>query len=66
MPSRMAFLLVMDDAQVPIYFASKDIELTAEIVKRYDAANPVAAASAPATAKPAVHSAAAASTARPK
>jgi outer membrane protein len=41
------FTLVLDDAQIPIYFASKDIEITQEIVKRYDAANPVAAAAAP-------------------
>jgi outer membrane protein len=48
------FTLVLDDAQIPIYFASKDIELTGEIIKRYDAANPVADAGA--TAKPATHS----------
>jgi len=58
------FLLVMDDAQVPIYFASKDIELTADIIKRYDAANPVADAGTPA--KAAAHPASAASTAVPK
>ena len=50
------FNLVLDDQQVPIYFASKDIELTAEIVKRYDAANPVADSGAPA--KPAAPAAA--------
>jgi outer membrane protein len=38
------FVLVIDDAQVPIYYASKDIEISAEIVKRYDAANPLPAA----------------------
>ena len=58
------FTLVLDDAQIPIYFASKDIEITEEIVKRYDAANPEADAGAPA--KPAAHSAAPASTAKPK
>jgi len=54
------FMLVLDDAQIPVYFASKDIEITEEIVKRYDAANPVADAGAPAgaPAKPATHSAA--------
>lgn len=31
------------DAQIPIYYAGKDVEITEEIVKRYDAANPVAA-----------------------
>ena len=47
------FVLVIDDAQVPIYYAAKDIDITAEMVKRYDAANPVADAGAPA--KPAAH-----------
>jgi len=42
------FTLVLDDAQMPVYFAAKDIELTAEIIKRYDGANPVAGAGAPA------------------
>jgi outer membrane protein len=58
------FSLVLDDAQIPIYFASKDIEITEEIVKRYDAANPVADAGA--TAKPAAHSTAPAPTPKPK
>ena len=52
------FTLVLDDAQIPVYFASKDIEVTEEIIKRYDAANPVADAGA--AAKPATHPAAAA------
>jgi outer membrane protein len=34
--------LVIDGAQVPVYYAAKDVDITAEIVKRYDAANPVA------------------------
>jgi outer membrane protein len=50
------FILVLDGAQVPIYYAAKDVDLTAEIVKRYDAANPVAVAGA--TPKPAAHPAA--------
>ena len=58
------FTLVMDDAQVPIYFAAKDIEITEEIVKRFDAANPVADAGAPA--KPATPLAAPASPSKPK
>ena len=58
------FSLVLDDAQIPIYFASKDIEITEEIVKRYDAANPVADAGA--AAKPAAHPAAPAPTPKPK
>lgn len=48
------------DTQIPIYYAGKDVEITGDIVKRYDAANPVAAATTtppasttPATTKPA-------------
>jgi len=51
--SQNGFSLILDDAQIPIYYASKEIEVTAEIIKRYDAANPMADA-APA-AKPATH-----------
>ena len=47
------FILVIDGAQVPIYYAAKDVDLTAEIVKRYDAANPVSEAGE--SAKPAAH-----------
>jgi outer membrane protein len=47
------FTLVLDDAQIPIYFASKDIEITEEIVKRYDTTNPAADSGAPAPARPA-------------
>jgi len=36
------FTLVVDSAQIPVYYAAKDIELTGEIVRRYDQANPVA------------------------
>jgi outer membrane protein len=36
------YSLIVDDAQIPVYYAAKDINLTEEIVKRYDAANPVA------------------------
>jgi outer membrane protein len=50
--SKNGFALILDDAQIPVYFAAKDIAVTAEIVKQYDAANPVAEA-APAP-KPAV------------
>ncbi len=46
------FSLVIDAIQVPIFFAAKEIDITAEIMKRYDAANPVATAAA-APAKPA-------------
>ena len=43
------FVLVIDDAQVPIYYASKEIEISGEIVKRYDAANPLPGAGASTT-----------------
>ena len=44
-----SFVLVIDNAQIPVYYAAKEADLTEEIVKRYDAANPVAAGtSAPA------------------
>jgi outer membrane protein len=62
--SQNGFTLILDDAQIPIYYASKDIEITEEIIKRYDAANPVADAGAPA--KPATHSAVPAPTPKPK
>ena len=51
--SQNGFSLVMDDTQVPIYYAATNIELTAEMVKRYDAANPVSGAEAPP--RPAAH-----------
>ncbi len=35
------------NAQVPVYFAGKDVNVTQEIVRRYDAANPVAAEATP-------------------
>ena len=54
------FALVIDSGQIPIYYAAKDSDLTAEIVKRYDTANPVeggttapAATGAASTARPA-------------
>lgn len=37
------FALVLDSAQIPVYFAATDIDLTEAMVKRYDTANPVAA-----------------------
>src|SRR5208282_2122777 len=55
--------LVIDDAQVPIYYAAKDIDITAEIVKRYDAANPVVDAGE--AAKPASHPASPTSPTKP-
>jgi len=57
------FEVVMDPAaaQVPVYFAAKEVDILEDIVKRYDAANPVASeltpgttpGSKPAAAKPA-------------
>ena len=41
------FGLVLDDVQVPVYYASKDIEMTDAIIKRYDAATPAASSPAP-------------------
>jgi len=38
--------LVIDGAQIPVYYYSKDSDITAEIVKRYDAANPLTDAGA--------------------
>ncbi|MBI1939977.1 MAG: OmpH family outer membrane protein [Acidobacteria bacterium] len=44
------FVLIVDQAQIPVYYVADEIDLTEEMVKRYDAANPVAAAaSTPAT-----------------
>ena len=47
------FSLVMDGGQIPVYFASKDVDITEEIVKRYDAANPGAEVGAVVPATPA-------------
>lgn len=41
------------NAQVPVYFAGKDVDITQEIIRRYDAANPVAAEATPPPATPA-------------
>ena len=58
------FSLIIDRVQVPIYFAAKETELTEEIVKRYDAANPVADAGT--AAKPPAHPATPATPPNPK
>jgi outer membrane protein len=42
------FALIIDDAQLPVYYVAQEIDLTEEMVRRYDAAHPVEAASAPA------------------
>jgi outer membrane protein len=54
------FTLILDDAQIPIYYAAKEIEVTADIIKRYDAANPVAETTP--AAKPPAHTATPATT----
>lgn len=56
------FSLIIDGAQIPIYFAAANLDITQEIVKRYDAANPVADAGT----KPAGTPAAPSSAAKPK
>jgi Skp family chaperone for outer membrane proteins len=38
------FALITDQAQIPVYYVADNIDLTEEMIKRYDAANPVAAA----------------------
>jgi outer membrane protein len=45
------FEVVFDPAaaQVPVYFAAKEVDILEDIVKRYDAANPVAAELTPST-----------------
>ena len=50
----------VSDAQIPIYYASQDVDVRDEIVKRYDAAFPseAAATPAPSAAKPASSTAA--------
>ena len=45
--------LVIDPAQINVFYAAKGIDITEPIVRLYDQANPVAASSAPAAAKPA-------------
>jgi len=42
----------MADAQIPIYFATKDVDITDDIVKRYDSAFPAESAGAPGPSKP--------------
>ena len=57
-------VLVIDDAQVPVYYAAKEIEITAEMVKRYDSANPVS--EAPGSPKPLVRPSSASPAPQPK
>lgn len=43
----------MADAQIPIYYATKDVDITADIVKRYDTAFPVESAGTSGSSTPA-------------
>jgi outer membrane protein len=43
------YALITDQAQIPVYYVADNIDLTDEMVKRYDAANPVPAAAAATT-----------------
>lgn len=57
------FVLVIDGAQVPIYYAAPSLDITKDIIAKYDAANPAAAEGA-VPAKPAAHAATATSAAK--
>ena len=46
------FAIILEEAAVQPYFATREIVLTEEIAKRYDAANPVEGAAAPAATPP--------------
>jgi len=41
------FDLIVDHSQLPVYYWAPQIDLTDEMIKRYDTANPAAAAAAP-------------------
>jgi Skp family chaperone for outer membrane proteins len=43
---KAGYSLVIDSGQVPVYYIGKGVDITPEIVKAYDAANPVQQASA--------------------
>ena len=59
------FSLVIGSDQVPIYYAAREVELTAEMIKLYDAANPSDAVSSGRPATPAATHSAGPSTAKP-
>jgi outer membrane protein len=59
------FSLVIGTDQIPIYFAANEVELTDEIVRLYDAANPADALTSGVPAKPAVTRPVAPSAAKP-
>ena len=43
---KAGFSLVIDSGQVPVYYIGKGVDITQEVVKAYDAANPVQASAA--------------------
>lgn len=59
------FDLIVDHSQMPVYYWAPQIDLTEEMIKRYDAANPVAAAAAAPPAAGAATTPAAAAAAKP-
>ena len=58
------FILVIDGAQIPIYYYAKGFDLTEEVMKRYDAANPVSDAGE--STKPAAHPASSSPATKPQ
>jgi len=60
------FSLIIGSDQVPIYYAAKEVDLTEQIVKLYDAANPSEAVTSGVPATPSAAHPAAPSTAKPK
>jgi len=59
------FTLILGSDQVPVYFAATEVELTTQIVKLYDAANPVDAPTTGGPATPSAPRSAAPSAAKP-
>lgn len=59
------YSLVIDGAQIPVYFVAPENVITEEIVRRYDTANPVDSASTPAANPPATRPAAAPAAPKP-
>jgi len=60
------FVLIMGSDQVPIYYAAKEVDLTEQIIKLYDAANPAEAVSSGVPATPPAPRPAGPATAKPK
>jgi hypothetical protein len=60
------FVLIIGSDQVPIYFAAREVDLTEQIIKLYDAANPTEAVTSGVPATPAATHAPGPSTSKPK